>query len=323
MPARLIGFLAAFGAIILLLFGGRLLSTNSASAQTSSDWMSFGSPGIKKEGTFNKPRCIAFAPDGTLWVLDLTGRIQHFNPDGSYLGVIHMPDISQGRPQGIDVGPKGFLYVADTHYNQIIKFSKTGRIVLKFGREGQNPGQLFWPCAIVIAKDGTIFTAEYGGRDRIQKWSPDGGYLSHWGMMGEKEGQFMRPAGLALGPKNQLYVADAANHRIQEFTTDGKFVRMWGTQGNNPREFNYPYDICTDQQGRIFTVEFGSHRVQCFSPSGQPLGTWGQFGTAENGLSSPWGLDVTAEGIPYITDTRNGRIVRAPLRINEVNHAAR
>ncbi len=309
MRVRSLGILVAF----LLTAAGLWLAAPFGGEERPLDFFAWGRFGRTKPATFDRPRCVAFAPDGTLYVLDLTGRIQHFTAAGEYLNELRMPDVSVGRPQGLDVGPDGCVYVADTHYFRVVKFNPAGKIVLTFGRKGRNPGEFFWPCAIVVDAAGNIYTAEYGGNDRIQKFDPTGKLLACWGTFGEEPGQFMRPAGLALGPGGNLYVADAANHRVQVFTREGKFLRSWGRLSNEPGGFNYPYDICIDAAGRVYTIEYGAHRVQCFSRQGELLVGWGRLDREKNGLNHPWGLDVTPAGTIYVADTMNCRVVRAPL----------
>ncbi len=310
-----VAVLLAAGGLWSLAGGGQRRGESDASFRT------WGTPGRKTPLTFDRPRCVAAAPDGTLWVLDLTGRIQHCTPDGAYLGEIRMPDVTLGRPQGMDVDEHGCIYVADTHYNQILKFAPSGKILLRFGTQGLAPGKFFWPCAIAVAADGTIYTAEYGGvteegyHDRIQKWSPAGEPLAHWGRFGEEEGQFMRPAGLDLGPDGNLYVADSANHRIQVFTPQGALLRGWGLQGKGVGELYYPYDIAVDAAGRVYVVEYGASRVQVFSAEGQLRGVWGRLSRGGEGLFQPWGIEVFGAGQVFVADTLNHRVVRVPLSV--------
>jgi DNA-binding beta-propeller fold protein YncE len=300
--------LGGLSLVLVCALGVILCAKPGSPAKNNGSPRSWGKPGREEPSTFDKPRCVALAPDGTLYVLDLTGRIQHFTPAGKYLDELHMPDVSVGRPQGIDIDAEGFVWVADTHYNQVVKFAPDGKIVFTFGKEGTQPGEFFWPCAIVIDQDGTVFTAEYGGHDRIQKWSGEGKLLANWGKFGVEKGSFMRPAGLALGADGLLYVADAANHRVQVFTREGKFVRAWGKRGDKPGEFNYPYDVSIDASNRVFLVEYGASRLQVFSPTGDLLGWWGKLGRDGESLSHPWGVDVTPAGKAYVADTYNFRV---------------
>ncbi len=317
MRARSLGILVA-----LLLAASAIwaLGAFTAGAGTPPPPLAWGRPGRSEPGTFDRPRCVSVAPDGTLYVLDLTGRIQHFTPGGDYLDELNMPDVSIGRPQGIDVGPRGCVYVADTHYNRIVKFDPGGEVALVFGKAaapGETPkaGELFWPCAIVVDADGTIFTTEYGAHhDRVQVWSPEGRWLCSFGSFGTGPGQFMRPMGLALDKAGRLYVADAVNHRVQVFDREGRLLRHFGGPGTEPGRFRYPYDIAVDGEGNVYTVEYGGHRVQRLSKTGAPLGAWGELGAGADSLNHPWGLDVTPAGTIYVADTRNCRVVRAPLR---------
>ncbi|MBN2713735.1 MAG: hypothetical protein JXR97_15055 [Planctomycetes bacterium] len=290
--------------------GARLLSPEPVAKEDKT--LTWGAYGREKPSTFDKPRCVAVAADGSVYCLDLTGRIQHFTSDGKYLDEMHMPDVSVGRPQGIALDQAGNLYVADTHYFQVVKFNPKGEIVLKFGEEGIEPGKLYWPCAITVARDGTIFTAEYGNRqDRIQKWSPEGKYISSWGTFGSKPGEFMRPMGLAIDSKGEIFVADASNHRVQVFTQDGKCLRSWG--GGAGEVFNYPYDIAIDGNDKVYTVEYGGHRLQCFTTEGELLARWGGFGREKGMLNHPWGMDVAPDGTVFVSDTYNYRVVKTRL----------
>jgi hypothetical protein len=53
--------------------------------------------------------------------------------------------------------------------------------------------------------------------DRVQLFTQEGKYLLGIGGTGNGPGQFLRPHGMALDTKGNLYVADAGNQRIQKF----------------------------------------------------------------------------------------------------------
>ena len=56
------------------------------------------------------------------------------------------------------------------------------------------------------------------GLFRIQKFTSDGSFITKWGSEGSQDGQFKKPAGVAVDSSSgKVYVADTLNYRIQVF----------------------------------------------------------------------------------------------------------
>jgi DNA-binding beta-propeller fold protein YncE len=269
---------------------------------------SFGRTG-SGNGEFLYPRAIAGAADGSLWVIDKTGRVQHFSPDGAFLSSFPMPQIEAGKPTGLAVGPEGNLYVADTHYHRVTVFSPDGKIVRQFGSLGQEPGQFIYPLHVAFAPDGRMFVSEYGGNDRISIFSPDGNFLGSFGSLGEGQGQLSRPAAMAVDAKaGRLYVADACNHRIAVYDLAGKVLFYFGSAGAESGQLRYPYGLSLLADGSLAVCEFGNNRVQVFSPEGKSLGVYGEAGRSPGQLAYPWGIAGGAGGRLYVVDAGNNRV---------------
>ena len=56
--------------------------------------------------------------------------------------------------------------------------------------------------------------------------------MSLWGEGGDGDGQFNRPAGIAVDADGNAIVVDSLNHRVQKFTKDGGFLSNWGGFGS-------------------------------------------------------------------------------------------
>ncbi len=69
---------------------------------------------------------------------------------------------------------------------------------------------------------------------RIQVFDTDGKLLRYWGKQGSGPGQLYYPYGLALGPKDTVYVCEFGNSRVQQFTRDGRPLACWGSGGREP-----------------------------------------------------------------------------------------
>lgn len=146
-------------------------------------------------------------------------------------------------------------------------------------------------------------------------------FAGKWGGYGSGDGQFHRPAGIAVDRNGNVYVIDQGNHRVQKFRDDGTFVTKWGAKdspagavwggkGNTEGRFWVPHGIAADQAGNVYVTEWGNHRVQKFTVSGQFLVSWGGQGSTDGKLRFPLGIAVDAEARVYVADGDNKRVQR-------------
>jgi len=149
-------------------------------------------------GEFLYPRAIDIASDGSLFIVDKTGRIQRLTADGDFLSEFQMPQVETGKPTGLSFAPNGNLYVADTHYHRIVIFSPDGKVIGQFGKFGQDKGCFIYPTDVEFSGDGRIFVSEYGGNDRISVFGEKGDFLYCFGEPGNQRGQLSRPSALCV-----------------------------------------------------------------------------------------------------------------------------
>ena len=74
------------------------------------------------------------------------------------------------------------------------------------------------------SKGNSYFTDGYVN-SRVGKANARGEWVASWGSLGNGPGQFDTPHGIAVSPKDEVFVADRGNRRIQVFDTEGKFLR--------------------------------------------------------------------------------------------------
>ena len=162
------------------------------------------------------PREVGFSPDDRrLYILDRTHRVQVFTREGRFINGWATPPGQLGNPRGLDIGPDGNIYVADTHNSEILVYSPEGRLVRKWGRPGKGPGEFIAVTDVAQDSKGCVWTSEYGSyNDRIQKFDSTGKLLFQVGHFGSAPGQFSRPQGVAIGKGDRVFVADAVNLRI-------------------------------------------------------------------------------------------------------------
>jgi DNA-binding beta-propeller fold protein YncE len=265
----------------------------------------YGSTGLGPR-EFSYPRAAAIGPGQRLYVVDKAARVQCFSPTGEYLAGWRMPEWNAGKPTGLGVGPDGRVYVADTHYSRVMIFSPDGEPLGQFGTHGEGPGEFLLPTDVAVAVDGSLYVSEYGGNDRISKFTADFRYLFSFGNTGA--GALQRPQSLVLAGDGTLWVADACNHRICHFGADGDFLGAFGSSGTGTGEMRFPYGLDFLPDGTLAVCEYGNNRVQRFDTSGQSLGRWGAAGRAPGQLAYPWTVAVEPDGRMVVLDSGNNRV---------------
>lgn len=137
--------------------------------------------------------------------------------------------------------------------------------------------------------------------------------------------RFRYPAGVAVGPQGQVYVADTGNHRIRQvthhkFSHDGEVVTFAGSrQGDDDgrgtaAEFNAPKGVAVDAHGTVYVADSGNHLIRRISPQGVVTTLAGSsLGFADGAgatakFAHPSGIAVDSRGVVYVADTNNHRI---------------
>ena len=89
-----------------------------------------------------------------------------------------------------------------------------------------------------------------------------------------------------------------------------------GQEGAMAGDLSSPKGLDVFSDGTIFVADTNNHRIQQFSPTGEILNVWGTYanildGDAPGGtLNQPWDIAVSKDGMVYVTDTFNHRIIK-------------
>jgi sugar lactone lactonase YvrE len=175
---------------------------------------------------------LAVGGDGSVYVA-ATREVQRFSADGASISKWTSPDNGFREVWGIDTGPSGLVYVADTYGNSIDVFTADGTLVTEWGGYGKGEGQFIYPYGIAVSAAGEVYVADTVNA-RVQRFSGSGAFLGAWGGPGRNHGRFYTPTSVATDPAGYVYVADRAapypeegRARVQKFTADGQFVKQW------------------------------------------------------------------------------------------------
>jgi iron(III) transport system ATP-binding protein len=257
---------------------------------------------------FPAPRSVTCGPNHENYVLDKGGRVVVFGEDGNVLRKWDMPDARNGNPEGACIFLDGRIAVADTHYSRVVFFNHDGKVVGLLGSAGHDPSQFVFPVCVTQDPHGNFYVGEYGGNDRVQKFSVDGKFLLQIGRCGTGPGELERASGV-VWRDGLLYVADSFNNRIQIFSDTGQFRAVFGAP-NEKIELGYPYALALGPQNDLFVIEYSTARISRFDLKTEKLlGRFGSPGRGEGQFATPWGIDVNSKGTILVADTDNRRIV--------------
>src|SRR6185312_11306375 len=128
--------LISFGLTVVLGLGGC-----DVSGQSSPDLV-WGIHGTKP-GWLHKPRVAAFDAKDSLFIADLTDRIQVFDREGKFLRSWRTPDFN----------------VADTHFYRVLVYSPEAELLFQIGDgvQGTTPGRFGYPTDVVIDRAGNFY----------------------------------------------------------------------------------------------------------------------------------------------------------------------
>lgn len=217
------------------------------------------------------------------------------------------------NPIGIAYG-NGRVYVADSLNHRIQVFDPDGRFIRRIAVPDQGR-----PMNIAV-RDGKVYVADYWNDD-VLIFGADGALertVGTPGRAGAAPGRFDSPAGVAVGPKGDLYVAGFHNQRVQKLGPDGRFIRQWGHTGEKGYVeagwFNYPIDVAVAPDGTLYVADGYNDRIQVFGPDGRFLRKWGgPFAANVRGPFNGWFRTPTCvaigpRGNVFVADEENDRI---------------
>lgn len=257
----------------------------------------------------------ATAEDGSILIGDYWNRvIRRYSPEGVFLQNISGPgtaDAQNGAPHGLATDPNdGSIYVSDLNNGQIDKFSANGTHLLSiapfvFGVTDPYP----YTPRVAVNSLGEVFVVSSHDTPptflhRVLVYSAEGTYLRSFGANGTGNGEFNIIRGIAIGPNDEVFLADAGNRRIQVVDKDGNWLRTFGSG-----RFGGDMRGLAVGNNQLYVSDSSNAQVDRFSLDGTYLGSFGSVGTGA-GQMIDGGRDLTvgADGRVYVPDFGGYRV---------------
>ena len=192
-----------------------------------------------------------------------------------------------------------------TSSNEAPVESKLFSRVKVIGARGAGLGEFNKPRSVAVDARDNLYAVDMTGR--VQKFSPEGIFLSFWQMPQTDKG---KPKGMCRDEKGNIVVLEPHYSRVNYFTPGGKLADQWGAHGTNAGQLAFPRSVIVNSRGDIFVSEYGlAERVQQFTSGGAKLiRVIGRGGDGDGEFNRAEGLGVDAQDRLYVADSCHHRI---------------
>jgi len=248
-------------------------------------------------------------------------KLESRKPDGFISMEGELPG-ELNNPRGVDIGPDGLIYVADSRNHRIQVFSPDGMLENNWGSyanvlEQDAPGGTFnEPWDVAVAEDGTIFVADTFNH-RIQKFDKNGRFIKMWGVFaqGQDPESFWGPRGIAIDDIGNVLVTDTGNKRIVVFDSELNYLTQFGGGGFEAGQFDEPVGIAVSRNNEVVVADTWNRRIQIFSvdDSGlnySPITSFDIEGWYGQGMDNKPYVTLDDTGNIYVSDPEGGRILQ-------------
>jgi len=135
-------------------------------------------------------------------------------------------------------------------------------------------------------------------------------FILKWGTLGNGNGQFITPRGVAVDLTGNVYVADGSGDtagQIQKFDANGVFIARLGQNNGTAQGFINAYRITTDSSGNVYAtdgaVEAATNVVKKFNSSGVFQFAFGSTASSGGQFGQAAGIAVDSLGNIYVADS--------------------
>lgn len=226
----------------------------------------FGAKKFTKFGDVGVPSGIALDAQENLYVVDTASKsVRAFARDGKQ--VKEFSDPAFQRPNGLAIDKaRGRVYVVDTgggdgkEHNVKIYDLAGKRIGAIGGAPGGEFGSFNFPTYVALDAEGNVFVSDTLN-SRVQKFDPEGKFVTSFGQLGTNWGEFDKPKGVAVDSFGNLYVVDSGWSNVQIFNPKGQVLLFFGGRGPIPGMMKNPLALAIDKSNHIYVGDYLNHRI--------------------------------------------------------------
>jgi hypothetical protein len=338
---------------VVALVAVLLLSSGNVSVRADT-----GDGGLAINARLVKPDEIAIGLDGSIYIADSEDfRVRRVDPDGIITTVAgtgvagYNGDGGQASeaqieaPYGIDIGPDGTLYIADSANFRIRHVDEFGVISTVAGNGGEGYSGDNGPATdatmelafgVAVDLDGGFYISDAfnqvirhvdpGGTITTVAGIGSGGFSGDFGPA--TEAALGDPYSIEAGDDGSFYIGDSANFRVRRVSPGGEIVTVagdgtpdYGGDGGQATDaqIGSMRDVAVGDDGNLYIADTFNHAIRRVGTDGiiTTIAGTGEAGFSGDGgaavdaqLARPYGVTPGADGEIFIADADNHRVRR-------------
>ena len=296
-------------------------------------------------------------------------QLLEFDAKGKFIREIGKNLFAWAYAHAVRIDKQDNIWVVDKGSNMILKLNPQGRVVWVFGRKGEsshldvppdyasqlsgilqragvavttpannnprNPVPVHrdnvfnQPTDVAWDSQGNSYFTDGYVNSRVAKANAKGEWVASWGSLGNGPLQFDTPHGIAVSPKDEIFVADRGNRRIQVLDPTGKFLReftidvpvdtkrgkiVYGSETPNAKTGSQapgaPDALCMTPGPNpvLFVGDLYPSRIYKVSLDGKVLGVYGQPGRNLGEFGWIHGIACPSENEIWVAELINWRV---------------
>lgn len=263
-------------------------------------------------GTAGNPSKVSGISDlvvsaGHVFVTDYNnGRIVEYDEAGNYVAFYGKKGSGLNKftkPLGISVDENGYIYVADSGNNRIVRFLPVAGAITEwqtFGTLGSGEGQLKKPLGVFV-KNSTVYVTDTGN-SRVVTFDTAGGSWQAYGTKGSGDGQFNNLYDVVADDAGNIWVSDTLNKRVVMLDASGNFVTAY-------TGYNMPYGLAIDEYGNVFVADRQDGTIKCVNGTA----VYGGKGSGAGKFTNPVGLFIDADKGLWVVDVTASKVQHAQI----------
>ena len=296
---------ARMGSIVLWGSTGSPLSTAFISGLGALSKIGFIPGAVTQLGSqLSGPSGVAVDGQGNVYISDTgNNRVVELPWTGSGYGTqIVVPINGLVNPMGLTIDGAGNLYVASNGNDKVIYLPWT---LNGFGAQSKVGTGLYGPSNVVVGGNGTVFIADTLDNRLDQILWTGNGFAQE-----TEVGVHEAPIGVAVDAAGNLYTSDPYENNLAKMSWSGtQFVNeaLIPVTGSW-----FPYALATDANQDLFVLDAVENEVVMLPWNGT---SYGAPITVANGFNSPSGMTIDSNGVLYVADTGNNRVVKIDMSV--------